>query len=249
MTFEAGAPLALREKLDISAGVSAAVIEDRGYAHLRGVVDAGWLAAVARYAAGLPAPADAHEVTHRLGPGDDEVIRALVEDRRLRGFLELVASALHPRSNPAGAEIHDVTLRVINGPDPAARPLWFHYDATVLTVMLPIEIPGPEPSGELVICPNLRPFRRMAATNIIEKAIMLSGVHRRRFYRRLHQLRTEVVRLQPGDVYLFCGYRSYHAPLPCPAGTRRVTLILHYKDVHAGSRLLRSARALRKMID
>ncbi len=240
---------ALRGDWAGSEAVTARAIDERGYARLPDAVDADWLAAAREYVNTLQA-ADAHEVMHHeTGLRDGHVIGALVEDPRLLDFLEDVAAALYPLADPADRNI-DVALRVINGPDPTDRPLWFHYDATVLTVVLPIEMPdsGPGQSGELIMCPNNRPFRHTATANVIEKSIVQGNMYRRRFRDRLAEREPDVVALRPGDVYLFCGYRSYHATLPVPTGARRVTLILHYKDVHAGSRLVKSAKSFRRRV-
>ena len=240
---------ALRGDWDASEAATARVIDQHGFAHLPDAVDADWLALVRGYVDSL-ATADAHEVMHR-DPGlrDDPVIGALVQDPALLDFLEGVAAELYPSGDPADRDV-DIALRVINGPDPLDRPLWFHYDATVLTVVLPIEMPDAVPgqSGELIMCTNSRPFRRTAVANVIEKSVVQGDRYRRRFRRRLAGCEPDVVALRPGDVYLFCGYRSYHATLPCPPGRRRVTLVLHYKDVHAGSRLLRNAKSIRRSV-
>jgi hypothetical protein len=78
---------------------------------------------------------------------------------------------------------------------------------------------------------------------VVEKFIVQSDVYRRRFLRRLRWgLDTETVSLTPGNAYLFWGYRSYHATLPCAPGSTRVTVVLHYKNVHGNSRLLDRAK-------
>jgi hypothetical protein len=245
----AGRGNALRDGWATSAALTAHSIDHDGYARLPDAVDADWLAAAKGYVNSL-ATADARDVMHR-DPAlrYHRVIAALVEDPRLLGFLEDVAVALYPSGNPADRDV-DIGLRVINGPNLDNRPLWFHYDATVLTVVLPIEMPDSDPgqSGELIMCRNKRPFRRFATANVIEKSVVQTDAYRRRFRRHLAELIPDVVALRPGDIYLLCGYRSYHATLPCPPGGRRVTLVMHYKDVHAGSRLVRNAKSFRRRI-
>ena len=53
-----------------------------------------------------------------------------------------------------------------------------------------------------------------------------------------------MVDLKPGNAYLFWGYRSYHATLPCRPGDSRATLIIHYGNLHRDSALLMGAMAL-----
>jgi len=226
----------------------AEAIAQRGYVRLADVVDDDWLAAIRAYAMG---PAiTGHEMMwreHQLA--DAPGVRAIANDPALREYLDAVARCLHPTADPTDRTIA-VGIRVIDGQDPEGRPLWFHYDATVLTVVVPIEIPDAEPGqcGELVMYPNRRPFRRAAWVNVLEKSFAQSDVFRRRHSRRSCPT-FDVITLRPGDAYVFSGYRSYHATLPVPPGVRRVTMLLHYRDVHAGSRLVEVAKAFRRQLD
>ena len=55
----------------------------------------------------------------------------------------------------------------------------FHYDASVITALLPIEIPQQgEARGDLLLFPNLRRFRGSVLFNVIEKAIMQNPLSR-----------------------------------------------------------------------
>ena len=220
----------------------ARTVQARGYARLPDVVGSEWLSAARRYASTINRR-DTHEVLlEGLSSEDSVIVDDLLSDSRLRDFLESVAVGLHPRCDPRDRHL-DVSVRIVNGPDPAQPPLWFHYDATVVTMVIPVDIPvaGPGNSGELALFPNRRPFRRLATTNIVEKMVMQSDAYRRRV--SAVEAAT-VVPLEPGSAYVFSGYRSYHATMPCPAGTRRVTVLLHYKDAHSGSRLLRGAKTM-----
>lgn len=183
--------------------------------------------------------ADSREVLLEGMTADDgHAVETLLTDPELAAFIEAVATHLHPRANPADRHV-DVTLRVINAPDHADAPTWFHYDATVVTVIMPIEIPAS--GGELILYPNRRPFRRFVLTNIIEKMVMQSDAYRR----HIRGGEPTIVRLDPGSAYVFSGYRSYHATLPCPEGARRITMMVHYRDAHGRSRLLRAAKSWR----
>jgi hypothetical protein len=228
---------------DVAASAPVArSIQSQGYALLPDVVSSRWLNAARHYASTIDRP-DTHEVLlEALTARDSPLIDLLHSDTQLRDLLESVAVDLHPDCDPRDRHL-DVSVRIVNGPDPSGRPLWFHYDATVVTMVLPIDIPdaGPGNSGELVLFPNRRPFRRFAITNIVEKMVMQSNAYRRRVS---PERTTTVIPLAPGSAYLFSGYRSYHATMPCPAGTRRVTILLHYKDAHSGSRALLGAKAI-----
>jgi hypothetical protein len=228
---------ALQGDIGATAPDTARSVEEVGYAALPGVVRARWLDSARSLATAVNRP-DAQEVLlEDMTAGDGEAIATLLADPALAGFLESVATRLHPRSDPDDRHV-DVSLRIINGPDDAEQPLWFHYDATVVTVVFPIEIP--DTGGELVLHANRRPFRRLVLTNIVEKMVTQSNAYRRRFTAG----EPTAVSLIPGNAYVFSGYRSYHATLPCPTGARRITLMVHYKDAHGGSKMLRGAKSL-----
>ena len=125
-------------------------------------------------------------------------------------------------------------------------PPWFHYDASVVTMLVPIMIPDGDTgaSGELVIFPNNRPFRRLVATNICEKVLMQNMYYRRRASRRIHP-EQNVFQLKPGSAYLFWGYRAFHAHMPSAPNAPRVTLLLHYGNPHGRHPALRGAAFLR----
>ena len=170
---------ALQGDIGATAPDTARRVEEVGYAALPGVVSARWLDSARSLATTVNRP-DAQEVLlEDMTAGDGEAIDALLVDPELAGFLESVATRLHPRSDPADRHV-DVSLRIVNGPDEGEQPLWFHYDATVVTVVFPIEIPAT--GGELVLHANRRPFRRLVLTNIVEKMVMQSNAYRRRFH-------------------------------------------------------------------
>lgn len=223
-----------------------AEIEASGTACLPGLVTDDWLETVRAFAAQVSP--DEHDVMiEGADAADLPFLRALTADTGLQDLVESVARRAYPDGDTADRTF-DCALRVINGPDPQRRPLWLHYDASVVTVVIPVVVPvaAPGQSGELVLCPNQRPYRSWALTNLLEKLVVQSDAYRRRFLRRLRWDRdAEIVSLQPSNAYLFWGYRSYHATLPCAPGTSRVTVVLHYRNVHPNSRLIEQAKRIR----
>lgn len=135
-------------------------------------------------------------------------------------------------------------LRVIAGPRGEGDAFWFHYDASILTMVVPIYLPDAEPgnAGELTGLFNKRPFRRLVLANIIDKAIGQSGFYRKHMLRRLDRpdyLRR--VAMEVGNAYLFWGYRSLHGNMPCESGALRATLLLHFGRPHGASGALTAA--------
>lgn len=230
----------------VSGTELARAIDVEGSGCIDSFVTPDWLANARSYAESL-ATGDGHELMLENidGVANARFVHELLADGRVLDLLESVSCAGRPASDPLDRHV-DVSLRVVDGPDPANKPMWFHYDGTVVTMVVPIVIPnaGRGQSGELMLCPNRRPFRKFVTTNVIEKLVVQSNVYRRRFLRRFPLERNgAMVPLQPGNAYFFWGYRSYHTTMPCAPGHRRVTLILHYKDVHSGSRLLKVAKS------
>ena len=50
------------------------------------------------------------------------------------------------------------------------------------------------------------------------------------------------IKLKPGNLYLFWGYRSIHTNEPCDPDKTRATALFHYVDPHTDSRLKRALR-------
>jgi hypothetical protein len=123
----------------------------------------------------------------------------------------------------------------------------FHYDASVVTMVVPIWIPDGDPcdSGELIALPNKRPFRRFLVSHAVDKLLTHNSVYRRHVAKQVfREPQRHIVDLKPGNAYLFWGYRTLHGNLPCAPGLLRSTLILQYGEVHRQTRALSLARAI-----
>lgn len=129
-------------------------------------------------------------------------------------------------------------LRCVQGESGRRESNLFHYDASLVTVLLPIEIPQSETiRGDLIMFPNLRRLRSNVLTNLVEKALLQNRLSRRLISTFISHGLLQPVKLQlvPGNLYLFWGYRTLHANEPCDPAYRRATAIFHYGDPHAGS--------------
>ncbi len=178
---------------------------------------------------------------------------AFIGSPDVSALLSAVARIRFPQG-PAELELIGSALRVIAGPRGEGDAFWFHYDASILTMVVPIFLPDAEPgsAGELVGLFNKRPFRRLVIANIIDKAIGQSGFYRNYLLRRLdrpdylHRVAMEI-----GNAYLFWGYRSLHGNMPCESGALRATLLLHFGRPHGPSPTLtaaaRFAKSLRRL--
>lgn len=140
-------------------------------------------------------------------------------------------------------------LRCLKGALGLKNSYRFHYDTYVVTVLIPIIIPDEGPFGDLLMLPNIRPIRRMYLQNLIDK-ILVDNPISQRFLKALAERRRLAmtrIKVKPGNVYFFWGYRSIHANEPCNTEKMRVTALLHFGDPYEGSKArawLRSARRL-----
>ncbi|MDC8784112.1 hypothetical protein [Roseateles koreensis] len=137
-------------------------------------------------------------------------------------------------------EIYNV-LRVIAGKNHNEQSLKFHFDASVVTVLIPLEIPpgNPEESGALVAFPNLRKIRSSSLVNGLEKALYQNPIARKFFASKIKNRTSEknIYNLEVGNIYIFWGYRTLHANLACKEDSLRATLLFHHGDPHKGSTL------------
>jgi hypothetical protein len=145
---------------------------------------------------------------------------------------------------PTELELTGSALRIIAGPRGEGDAYWFHYDASVVTMVVPIYLPATRPgnSGELVGLFNKRPFRRFVLANIVDKVLGQSQFYRNRILRRLDDTGyLHRVDMKVGNLYLFWGYRSLHGNMPCESGALRATLLLHFGRPHGSSDALTAA--------
>jgi hypothetical protein len=130
-------------------------------------------------------------------------------------------------------------LRCLSGSLARANSLNFHYDSYVLTALIPIIMPDHGKPGDLLIIPNVRRVRSSYAGNMIDK-VMLDNPLSQRVLRGLYARNSRLIRhirLVPGTLYLFYGYRTIHTNEECDADAIRSTALFHYADPHAASGL------------
>lgn len=138
-------------------------------------------------------------------------------------------------------------LRCVQGNQGRRESNCFHFDASLVTVLIPIYIPDEgQQRGDLMMFPNLRSASRSLLINLLHKILLQNPLSRSllAWAIRLGWLKPMIVQLIPGSIYLFWGYRSLHANQPCSPGVIRATAILHFGDPHHGSLITRLIRRL-----
>jgi hypothetical protein len=144
-------------------------------------------------------------------------------------------------ARPPDTGVYQV-LRVLSGRTGLKEAFQFHYDAYVVTALMPIAIPSEdgEKRGDLIIYPKLRRVRSNVLVNLAEKLLLQNKVAKRvaraPLTRRL--LGAKTLRMTPGDLYLFWGYQSLHGNEPCYPTSMRATALFHFADPHADSSLV-----------
>lgn len=166
----------------------------------------------------------------------------MAELGQLPAFKELL-DKLYCRATgtPANNDPVYQVLRVLKGSTGRRQAFRFHYDAYVVTAVLPIVIPpaADGPSGDLILYPRLRSIRSNFLVNLLEKVLMQNTLAQWIMARRpvCRLLRARVYHLQPGNLYLFWGYQSLHANQPCRPDSLRATAVFHLGNPHHRSRL------------
>jgi hypothetical protein len=139
-------------------------------------------------------------------------------------------------------------FRCLNGTTGQKHSYRFHYDSYVLTALLPVAIPEAGLRGDLLIIPSTRPIRRMYLTNVLDKILVDNKVAQLIFRSAARRRSPKIVsiRMRPGNMYFFWGYRSIHTNEPCDPDKLRATALFHYGDPHQNSRsrsLIRRVKA------
>jgi hypothetical protein len=130
-------------------------------------------------------------------------------------------------------------LRCLKGKSGLRHAYFFHYDSYVVTALLPIVIPTRGKSGDLIMIPNLRRIRLSYLLNLIDKVFIDNKVSQLIFkYIALKNISLfKKVRIVPGSLYFFWGYRTLHANEACDVDKIRATALFHFVDPHIKSNL------------
>lgn len=177
----------------------------------------------------------------------------IIRNEEFDQFLRTVSGCGLGREIEKDVAIHTV-LRVITGEEGNKQQAYnFHYDASVITALMPVYIPENDEGGEgdLLLIPNARPFRKSILMNLYEKTLLQNGLRSKLLRKQsvFKKLGGVSLKIKPGNLYLFWGYRTIHANEPFTNSQVRATAIFHLGDPHGQSWVTRSIVALRKRIE
>lgn len=226
-------------------------IENQGYAVLENAVTEGglkrfrdWIDEVS-----VATGKEYHALFSDVDAIEGTPLAELSENADFRQLLQIMAEKSLGRS--LGKQPVLAVLRCVQGESGKKKSNTFHYDASVITALVPVEIPQQgEARGDLVLFPNLRPFRSSVLFNVIEKSLLQNRLARYLLTKAIqHRLvKPMTLYLQPGNIYFFHGYRSFHANGACDPAFRRATALFHFGDPHEGSSLTRSIIKVNRLL-
>jgi hypothetical protein len=128
-----------------------------------------------------------------------------------------------------------LVLRCLVGETSQKHAFYFHYDSYVITGLIPIVMPERAPYGDFIMFPNTRSIRRFYASNIVDKLLLENPISQYvlRKVSKARWIRSTRVRLTPGTLYFFWGYRSIHTNEDHGLDEVRATALFHYANPHA----------------
>jgi hypothetical protein len=220
-------------------------IESSGYAVLPGFLSQSTLESLRTFVDSAVSSADGGYVAlnGKTAVAGTELV-TIAESASLRRMCaRLCEAAGHNNTTSYDNQYHQV-LRCLTGKSGRTHSMIFHYDSYLLTMLAPIQVPCGKEMGELLMLPNVRSIRRWYALNLIDKVIVdnpLSQIILRVLFKWRPRLFVRI-RLNPGDLYLFWGYRSIHTNAPSDDDKIRATALFHIFDPHRGSGLKKRLR-------
>lgn len=166
----------------------------------------------------------------------ESLLASYWSDSRLKSLLANLYR--HASKREAASDQIFPVLRCVQGNQGQRESNSFHYDASLVTALIPIFIPTEgEERGDLMLFPNIRRIRAWVLFNVIEKALLQNSFTRRWIVKGMQSkwIKPYVLRLEPGNIYFFWGYRTLHANQACSPHVKRATALFHFGDPHTGS--------------
>jgi len=212
-------------------------IDTHGFAKLSGVVSEADLEHLRAY---TDLQAAKHPGEYFAYHGEQKLVGSLLAALWAEPRFKTLLANLYRKAAGKSANSDRIfpVLRCVQGDQGRRESNCFHYDASLVTALVPIFIPKEgEERGDLMLFPNLRGVRSSVLLNVIEKALIQNRITRKLMCLAMDRgwLKPQTVQLEPGSIYFFWGYRSLHANRTVSAGLKRATAIYHFGDPHTGS--------------
>jgi len=145
-------------------------------------------------------------------------------------------------------------LRVISKSKMYSNSYDFHFDAHYYTMLIPIFIPegiNDNTNGHLMLFPNIRKNTNSLIKNFFQKLFFQNKITKNllKILVSKKKLKYIKLRIKPKNIYLFNGFRSLHANENVDNRLLRATLIVHFYDCFANSKIIQWNREYRKYIE
>jgi hypothetical protein len=140
---------------------------------------------------------------------------------------------------PAPIEPFYQVLRCLSGTSGQKNSLIFHYDSYVVTALIPIQIPTSGIAGDLLMYPNTRKVHSTYFRNAIDKVLLDNPLTQRvlKAATKSSRWNPQRIKMIPGNLYFFWGYRSIHTNEPCDPDKVRATALFHFANPHRKAQL------------
>jgi len=211
-------------------------LDTKGFGYIPDYVPSADLQRMQRFVSGAMVKSN-HEYIHFNGP--DSVTGSGLEDlARSPRFQKLMHDLYeHGTGKIAPKEGFYQVLRCLSGSTGQKNSLIFHYDSYVVTALIPIEIPVSGETGDLLMYPNTRKVRGSYLRNAIDKVLIDNPITQRLLRATVNSKKLAPVRIkmQPGNLYFFWGYRSVHTNARCDPDKVRATALFHFANPHSSA--------------
>ena len=167
-----------------------------------------------------------------------------IQTKNIKLIIRNVSNKLNIKDNE---NIYSV-LRVIKSQRIKNESFQYHFDAHLLTILIPIYIPKRKNSnnGHLLISPNLRKISNSILINILQKIYYQKFLSKILNGSKLMKiLKLQKIILKPKSIFVFNGFRSLHGNLDIHKDDLRATMLIHYHDIFKNSKLITFNRNLR----
>jgi len=180
---------------------------------------------------------------------EDSFKNTVIEDKNFQNKLELLINEIVNFNFNKFVEkepgIYKV-LRVVAGKKQKKQANLYHFDAHLITILIPILIPQNKnlKNGDLVIFPNIRKVNQSLLLNIFQKLFFQNFIIRKllsfTILRKI--LNYKILKLIPGKIYVFNGFTTLHGNMEIDEESQRATLLIHAYDVFNKSSLVNKNR-------
>ena len=138
-------------------------------------------------------------------------------------IIQLVNDILEPfNAQIEPGDVHPV-VNILVGKKAQEDVTRWHFDATYLTIALPVVMPAPasQGDGKFRIWPNVRQFSQSRWRNKL-----FWNLAKIAFLRRI--VKNQAINFVPGNLYFFYGFRSYHGTQDLDPNQLRANCLINF---------------------